>query len=214
MHLSSDLGLDSLDTAQIYVFLDERYDTGSLEPGTLQTVDQVLQAAAGLRKEGKRQKQEPKAIFHWPAEPRRPAIGIPDAETIQEAFFRSCERMGKNAACFDQISGMLTYKTCKLAAPLLSKKIAKEVPEEVVGILLPSSIGVYLLIFAFLLAKKTPVMLNWTVGIRALDQCKELAKIKTVITSRRFLDKLDNGDLGKCEKNLLLFEDIRNSLGL
>lgn len=214
MHLSSDLGLDSLDTAQIYVFLDERFETGSLEPGTLQTVDHVLHAAAGLRKEGKRQKQEPKAIFHWPAEPHRPSIGIPEAETLQEAFLLSCDKMGKNAACFDQISGMLTYKTCKIAALMLSKKIAKAVPEDAVGILLPSSVGVYLLIFACLLAKKTPVMLNWTVGTRALDQCKELSGINTVITSRRFLDKLDNGDLGKCEDNMLFFEDLRNSLSL
>ncbi len=212
MHLSHDLGLDSLDVAQLYIFLDERYEVKDLLPGDLHTVENVLQAAAGYKKE--REDEERIAVKQhvWPKEQRK-ALAFAAGETIQEVFLRSAERNNSFVACYDALSGPLTYRKMKLAALLLADKM-KQLPGERIGIMLPSSAGAYLVILAVLLSGKIPVMMNWTSGIKALDHAADLTGLKAVITSSRFLDRLENADLGKIEEMLYFLEDIRKGIGL
>ncbi len=209
--LSVDLGLDSLDVAQIYVFLDERYDVADLPPGQLHTVDDVLQAAAGSKKEVERPSIQKKGMPAWFMQEKRPSPAEPVGETVQEAFLQSCARMGGAIACADALSGALTYRKLKRSALILALRF-RQLPGERVGVFLPSSVGAYVAILALLLAKKTPVMLNWTVGVRALDHALDLTGTQAVISSRRFLDRLENGELGKLEDLLLFLEDVRSSL--
>jgi len=212
-HLSRDLGLDSLDVAQIYVFLDDRYDVGGLIPGQLQTVEDVLKAASG-QKEKFREASEGKLVkATWPLEQSRPAVLAPQGKTIQEAFLRVCDRMDGYAACADAIYGVMTYRRLKLAALTLAGKL-RNIDGKYIGVLLPSSSATYLLIFAILLAKKVPVMLNWTVGVRALDHCVKMTDLKVVLSSRRFLNNLNNGDLGVVDDLLILLEDLREEITL
>ena len=214
MHLSQDLGLDSLDVAQLYVFLDERYGVTELMPGDLHTVEDLLQFAAGYKKEtGEGASLGEKRGFIWPKE-KRLVPHIPEAETIQEAFLRSVERNGPSAlACVDAISGPLTYRKLKVAALVLADKF-RELPGDRIGILLPSSSSTYLIILAVLLAGKVPVMLNWTSGVKALDHAVDLTGITTVITASRFLDRLENGDLGEIEQMFCFIEEIRETVSL
>jgi long-chain-fatty-acid--[acyl-carrier-protein] ligase len=211
MHLSHDLGLDSLDIVQIYVFLDERYHVTDLLPGDLQSVEDVLQFASGYKRAREEQVSAPmKATRGWPQE-KRTAPKIAEGETIQEVFLRSCNERGSLMACLDALSGPITYSKLKLAALVLSEKI-KKMPGDKIGILLPSSTGAYLIIFSVLLAGKVPVMLNWTAGVKALDHAVNLTELKAVITSEKFLDRLENGDLGKIEEMLLFIEEIRKGV--
>lgn len=210
MHLSQDLGLDSLDVAQIYLFLDERYGIDNLPHGGIQTVADVLQAAAGYK--GKK-RSEPEQLLRsfWPEEPRRLPGSSPRGDTIQEAFLLACSQRKKEVACADELSGVVTYQKLKRVVSVLALKI-REIPEENIGILLPSSVAAYSVILATLLAGKIPVMLNWTAGVRSLNHSLELTSLGTVISSRRFLDRLQNGDLGAVDEHLLLLEDLRDSL--
>ncbi|MFI5334076.1 MAG: 1-acyl-sn-glycerol-3-phosphate acyltransferase [Chlamydiales bacterium] len=186
MHLSQDLGLDSLDLTQLYLFLDERYGAGDVAPDDVRTVEDLLQIAAGGWKEtGDR--EERKTVI-WPEESSRPAPAAPEGTTLAEAFLRACDRMQGSVACADGLSGLLTYKKLKRSALILSLKI-KEMKGEKIAIMLPSSVAVYTLILATLLAKKVPVMLNWTAGLRALEHAVELSQIETVISSMRFLGR-------------------------
>lgn len=211
MHLANDLGLDSLDLTQLYLFLDERYGLGDLAPGEVQTVEDLLQIGAGSRKE-KEQEEERKKIV-WPEESSRPPPGAPKGETLAEAFLLICDQMGDRIACGDALSGLLSYRKVKRAALVLSLKI-KEMKGEKIGIMLPSTSAVYLLILATLLAKKIPVMLNWTAGLRALEHAVKLSGIETVISSMRFLGQREMGDLGSVDEKILFLEDIRFSIGL
>jgi len=68
-------------------------------------------------------------------------------------------------------------------------------------------------VLALLLAGKTPVMLNWTVGVRAINHCREAASLKRVITSSQFLEHLSDGDLGSVEELLTFVEEIKKSVG-
>ncbi|MGC2595078.1 MAG: AMP-binding protein [Rhabdochlamydiaceae bacterium] len=211
MHLSHDLGLDSLDIAQLYVFLDERYGVADLLPGDLHTVEDVLQAAEGYKKlRDEAAPALPKHPFIWPKE-KRPLFEIPAGETIQEVILQSMARNGSCIACYDPISGPLSYRKMKLVALLLSDKV-KELPGDQIGVMLPSSAGAYLVILAVLFAGKVPVMINWTSGVKAIDHMVELTGLKATITSSRFLDRLENGDLGKIEEMFHFLETMRESI--
>ncbi len=213
MNLSQDLGLDSLDIAQIYVFLDEKYHVATLVPGDLTLVEDVLQFAAGYHRERSGQVTEKRALRSWPHEKKRLQPEIAPGQTLHEVFLRSTRRHGSRTACADALSQSLSYRKAELAAHVLAKKFA-ELPGENIGVMLPSTVGAYLIIFAVLLAKKTPVMLNWTTGVRALDHAADLTGLQKVITSSKFLDRLENGDLGKIEERLVFMEDVKESIGL
>ncbi len=213
MHLSNDLGLDSLDVVQIYLFLDERYHVTDLLPGDLQKVEDVLQFASGYKKEREEGEPLPTGMqAGWPKEERY-APGIPEGETVQEVFLRRCEQKGSLTACLDALSGPLSYSRLKLGALVLSKKIG-EMPGDRIGIMLPSSCGAYLVILGVLLAGKVPVMINWTAGVKSLDYSADLVGLKTVITSEKFLDRLENGDLGKIEQMFTFIEEVRKTVSL
>ncbi len=214
LHLARDLGLDSLDVAQIYVFLDERYEVEGLTPGNLQTIGDVLKSAMGDKKD-KSHETVAKSVekAKWPAEQSRPSVAAPLSKTVGEAFLLGCERMDNHVASADALSGVMTYRRWKLAALILSRKI-REFEGDRIGILLPSSSAVYLCIFATLLAKKVPVMFNWTVGVRAMDHSAKLSGVRHVLSSRRFLNNLNNGDLGQIDDLLILLEDLRSEVTL
>jgi long-chain-fatty-acid--[acyl-carrier-protein] ligase len=213
MHLSHDLGLDSLDVVQIYVFLDERYGVTELLPGDLLTVEEVLQFASGYKKEREEGEKIPTSYrFNWPEE-SRPVPKMPSGQTIQEVFLRKADELKRHTACMDGISGPLSYDKLKLGALVLSAKM-REMPGDRIGVMLPSSCGAYLTILSVLMAGKVPVMINWTAGVKALDHTADLTGLKVVITSEKFLDKLENGDLGKIEECFQFLEEIRETITL
>lgn len=212
MHFSFDLGLDSLDAAQLYIFLDEKYGISNLVPGQLQTVEDVMKAAAGYKKEQNNDHANKKTI-KWPQEKNRCSPEQPWGETIAEAFLHSCQRMGNTTACADNLSLALSYKKLKQAALILSMQFRK-LPGAHIGVLLPSSVGANVVVLGILLAKKIPVMLNWTTGVRALNHAVHMTDLKSVISSQRFLSRLENADLGDVEEKLLYLEEIREQISL
>lgn len=211
MHLSYDLGLDSLDLTQLYLSLEERSGGKVIPPEEIQTVEDLLQAAAGAQKEREVEEERPKVA--WPEESGRMPPIAPLGKTLQESFLRSADRMGRTTACADALSGLLSYPKLKRAALVLSLKI-RAMEGEKIGILLPSSCAAYLLILATLLARKTPVILNWTTGVRALEHASRLTQLKTVISSMRFLGRKEVEDLGIVDEKIVLLEDLRFTIGL
>ncbi|NGX45958.1 MAG: Bifunctional protein Aas [Chlamydiae bacterium] len=214
LNLSHDLGLDSLDVSQINVFLEEQFDAEGIVPGSIQTVQDALQAAAGARKEFERAPTPHKKWTKWPKESARPGPLIPEeAATLPEAFLRTCDRMGNHIACTDRLTPLLSYKKIKRSMLVLSKVI-KAMPGDRIGVMLPSSVAAYVTIGAIWLSGKVPVMLNWTAGPRNLEHAAELCELKAVISSFRFLSRLDDGDLGKVDDMLVLLEEVRYGLTL
>lgn len=211
MNLATDLGLDSLNIAELIVFISKNYPVEELHPEDIETVESVLEVA-----EGARRSDHPfgeKGTFHWPKEKGRPEPGIPVGKTFAEAFLRSCERMKDFAACGDDLIGVLSYKKMRRAAIVLSLHFRK-LSGPYVAVLLPASVGAYLVILALEFAGKIPVMLNWTLGPRYLKEVMEETKAETVISSWRFLDRLPNVDLGDLGDQIQLLEDIKAQLSL
>lgn len=208
--LVTDLGFDSLDVGNVLAFLDEKFQVASLAPSDLKTVRDLCVAAVSKNEASMLKIPDYKTRKFWPKEDR-PREKPPRSNTFPEAFLEVTTRLGKYACCADGLTGPLTYKDMRRAALILANKIRK-MPGEYIGVMLPSSVASMLVVFATWLAGKTPAMLNWTSGVRALDHAGDLLKLKTIISSRRFLDRLDVFDIGKLESALVLLEDVKQGI--
>ena len=209
--LSIDLGMDSLNIAEVIAYLSQHYDVGEIHPEDLDTVQSVLEIAEGAKGGGRPTYQ----VFHvhWPKEKNRMPPTLPLGRTIPEAFLNACDRMGSFAACGDDLVGVLSYKKLKKSALVLAKHFQK-IEEKNVAVLLPASAGAFIVILALQLAGKVPVMLNWTLGPRYLDEMMRSTNSKRVISSWRFLERVAHVDFGNLIDSVELLEDIRQSLKL
>jgi long-chain-fatty-acid--[acyl-carrier-protein] ligase len=214
LHLSFDLGLDSLDIADIHGFLDKKYDAGGVPIGNLQKVRDVLIAIIEKDSAPSVEEDKVKVDFKaWFQKEKRVPFFIPEGQTLPEVFLRSCDRRKGNIACADDRSGVLTYKRVKIAALLLAEEFRK-IEEERVGVLLPALASTYITIFALFLAGKVPVMLNWTSGKSVLNHAVKVGEFKVVVTAKKFLDKITLEDLGEVEDLFLFLEDIKDGVTL
>lgn len=211
MNLAFDLGMDSLNIAEFIAFVTKNFDVPELHPEDLETVGTILEIAEGGTQV--QSSKEPPPEFTWDLERDRPEPALPLGRTIPEAFLNICLRMGASAACGDDLVGALSYKKLKKVALVLAQYF-RTLEEERIAILLPASLGAYIVILAVQLAKKTPVMLNWTLGSRYLEEMMSLSGAKQILTSRKFLDRLSGVQFGKCLDQLLLLEDVRKNLTL
>ena len=118
----------------------------------------------------------------------------------------------------DQERRPLTYTDLIRAAFALGRKLAAMTrPGERVGVMLPASAGVVVTFFALHAIGRTPTMLNFTAGIRNLRAACELAGIKRVLTSHRFVEQAklhDIIDALEPRATITYLEDVRASIGL
>ena len=118
----------------------------------------------------------------------------------------------------DQERNALSYTDLIRAAFALGRKIAGFTrPGERVGVMLPSSVGGVVTFFALHAFGRVPTMLNFTAGIRNLKAACELARVKTVLTSHRFVEQGKLHDLIDALESLttvVYLEDVRRTVGL
>src|SRR5262249_11797529 len=69
-------------------------------------------------------------------------------------------------------------------------------PGEAVGVMLPNANGAAVTILALMSAGRIPAMINFSSGTSNIRAACRAAKIKTVVTSRAFIDKGRLGPLG------------------
>jgi acyl-[acyl-carrier-protein]-phospholipid O-acyltransferase/long-chain-fatty-acid--[acyl-carrier-protein] ligase len=118
----------------------------------------------------------------------------------------------------DQERNPLTYTDVIRASFALGRKIARLTePKEPVGVLLPTSAAGAITFFALHAFGRTPVMLNFTAGLRNLRAAVKLAKVKRVLTSHRFVEQGKLHDVidaldDTCQITYL--EEVRASIGL
>lgn len=213
--LGKDLGLDSLDGAEIIVFLDDRFSVSGVRTNDLTSVGKLMAIAAGQidLQVAPPDDEQDEIASGWHEKGSRPAVLAPEGRTIQEAFLKVCDRMKHAVACADKTSGCLTYRQLKMRVLLLAYEL-RHLPGDRVGILLPASVTVTAVILACQLAGKTPVMINWTVGARHLESTVSQANIHVILSSRKFIDELENVDLKGVAPLFYMLEDLRDRLGL
>lgn len=214
MSLAQDLGMDSLDIAEVAAFLQEDYDLGGIPFNELTTLNKVMAIAAKKVAVADEEEEETIKVSNWKlptGEPKR--VFIANGDTIPEVFLNICDEKGSQPACADLRTGTLTYKQLKMRALLVADYI-RTLPGQYIGILLPASVGAEVLILATQFAGKVPLMINWTVGPRHLDSVCKLSGVQVVLSSWAFLDRVESVDLTGIDDKLIMLEDVRSKFGL
>lgn len=128
---------------------------------------------------------------------------IDELPSLPDAWIRSVKRNLAAQALTDSLSRPLTAGQALTASLLIAKRIHTLTPEQNVGLLLPNSSAGALANMATLLAGKTLVNLKYHLNNRPNGTAKEgvlsaaltQADINTVLTSRHFVEKLQQQGL-------------------
>ena len=117
----------------------------------------------------------------------------------------------------DQDRRVLSYDDLIRACFALGRKLAAVTAKgERVGVLLPSSVGMTVTFFALHAIGRTPVMLNFTSGVRNLKAACQAAGVRRVLSARRFVQqaKLDAvvDEVGSVAEMTWL-DDLRGEIG-
>ncbi|NOT83253.1 MAG: AMP-binding protein [Methylococcaceae bacterium] len=123
---------------------------------------------------------------------------------------------GKHTVAEDLARKPLSYDALITRTILLGKMLQKiSQPGENVGVFLPNSTNTLCVVLGLQLVGRTPAMLNYSTGSMGMISACHTAKIRTVLTSRRFMDagKLqDEADALSAKVKLLYLEDLAKNI--
>ena len=135
-----------------------------------------------------------------------------------DCFLDACAWHGRRAPLIEDARGeRQTYGEllrASLALARLARRFTAE--REIVGVLLPNVAPTVAVVLGLSAAGRVPAMLNYTSGPRGIDVARTAACVRTVITSRRFVEQarlqplLDA--LTGCK--IIYLEDARGEFGL
>jgi acyl-[acyl-carrier-protein]-phospholipid O-acyltransferase/long-chain-fatty-acid--[acyl-carrier-protein] ligase len=129
----------------------------------------------------------------------------------------SC-RQGAGKIMAEDIGGRVSYRKAIIGSLVLSQKLDQLLAdEENIGVLLPNSIGHLVTLFALCYLGKTPAILNFSAGAENNLNCGETAGIKTILTSRQFIEKgrFEELEASLAKKfNMVYLEDIKEKIEL
>jgi acyl-[acyl-carrier-protein]-phospholipid O-acyltransferase/long-chain-fatty-acid--[acyl-carrier-protein] ligase len=112
-----------------------------------------------------------------------------DVDLFNELLLQASLHGQKSRICED-LGQRLTYKKLILASYVFGRKLRPLLENQAaIGLLLPNSIGHVIALFALLRLGKTPAMLNFSAGQQSLLDASETAVLRTIITSRQFVEK-------------------------
>jgi acyl-[acyl-carrier-protein]-phospholipid O-acyltransferase / long-chain-fatty-acid--[acyl-carrier-protein] ligase len=125
---------------------------------------------------------------------------------------------GKRPIVVDGDERVLTYDDIVRAALALGHALKKGTkPRDAVGIMLPTSAGAIISFFAVSAFNRVPAMLNFSNGAAGVTSAIRTAKVKKVVTARRFIElaKLESlvAELSNVAEVVYL-EDVREKLGV
>jgi long-chain-fatty-acid--[acyl-carrier-protein] ligase len=212
-HLSKDLGFDSLAAAELVTWIQKEFGFSVDTPESLITVADVVLAAAGQGVSAKASdlKAPPAAWFSESG--NRTALSLPQGDTLTAVFLRQAAARPGQPLFADQASGTRTYRDLVTAVLVLKPKL-EATPGPYIGIMMPASVGASVFLLAALFAGKTPVMVNWTTGTRALRHSLDTLGVTTVVTARALVTKLGASgiDLSGIEDTFVFVEDVLASV--
>lgn len=112
-------------------------------------------------------------------------------QTLPAAFLDAVSIYGKNRPCLEDMKpSRLSYAdTLKMVLALsrLTSRITR--PGETVGVLMPSAASTLGLLLGLQTSGRVPAMLNFTAGAEGMQSACHAACIRTLITSRAFIEK-------------------------
>ncbi|HEY7690156.1 MAG TPA: AMP-binding protein, partial [Dongiaceae bacterium] len=105
-------------------------------------------------------------------------------------FLRTARRLWWRPCLRDSTGAKLKFGGALIGSLALARRFQAMLPkDEMVGVLLPASVGGALANVGLSFAGKVPVNLNFTLGEQAMEAAINQCGIRTVIASRKFLEK-------------------------
>jgi len=140
-------------------------------------------------------------------------------ERLWDALLHAGEIHGKDHEIIEDLERKpMTFSDVYTRTMVLQQLLPKPAYRgEHVGLLLPNVCGCYLTFFAMHAIGAVPAMLNFTMGEKATRGVLKTANIKTVITSRKFIEAGELEELIACieeHATVLYLEDLREKLNL
>lgn len=140
--------------------------------------------------------------------------------TLFESLIEAKEQYGANKVILEDVDqNKLSYNRVLAGSFILGRRISEQSKESKnIGVFLPNAAGTAVVFFACLAYGKVPAMLNYSTGIRNTILSCTAAKIATVYTSYRFIEKANfQSYITAFEENgikVVYLEDIRKSLNI
>jgi len=112
-------------------------------------------------------------------------------QTLDRALIRTGRRYALRFCMADARFPKVSFADMLLKLIFVTRRIRSHwIDQEMVGVLLPPSAGGALVNFAATLLGKVPVNLNYTASTEVLESCAQQCNLKTVVTSKLFMEKL------------------------
>ncbi len=136
--------------------------------------------------------------------------------SLFDAFLDAVEMFGRGRDMVEDAGGTrMTYGRLLRGALALGRLVSKFTGEgETVGVLMPNAAATLALVLGLMSRRRVPAMLNFTAGLEGMQSALRAAQVKTVITSRTFLEraKLEETVQRLEGARVVLLEDLREQL--
>lgn len=140
------------------------------------------------------------------------------SRTIFEAFLDAIDKYGASYKLIEDINETEeTYQDLLKKSLALGRIVSKvSSPKEVVGVLMPNITNTLALILGMNAFNRIPAMLNYTAGTAGMQNACVAANIKTIVTSRKFIEAatLENVVNSFQNLNVVYLEDLRADFGV
>ena len=212
--LARDLGLDSLAIMDLIAWLEREFGVtvGAVE--SLETVGDVMLAACGKLAAGTKDPRVPPPERRWLANTGSARVQLAEGNTIQEVFLKQARLHPDQVVVADTQRGSRSYRELITSIFALREEI-KKIPDERVGIMLPASVAADTVFLAVLFSGKTPVMVNWTTGLRNIQHGLEMTAVSRVLTAQALLSRLEvqGIDLSALNDRMVPLEKLAGAIG-
>lgn len=139
-------------------------------------------------------------------------------QTLYTALCDAAEIFGKRRRLLEDVKQIeYSYNDLLKMALILGRQVERiSDPGEKVGLLLPNLVPTIGLIFGLTARRRVPAMLNYTAGVDAMQAACDGAQIRSIVTSRAFVEQAKLTDKLAALNGVQLhyLEDIREQIGL
>jgi acyl-[acyl-carrier-protein]-phospholipid O-acyltransferase/long-chain-fatty-acid--[acyl-carrier-protein] ligase len=128
---------------------------------------------------------------------------------LHHGFIKMARRNLRKTAVADTISGSLSYFKTLVGSMVFARRLQKILDgKEMVGVLLPPSVGGVLVNVGLTMLGRVPINLNYTANNETIASCAAQCGVTQVLTSRKLLERLPLTVPGE----VIFMEDVKSSI--